>query len=150
LREESRIVTGIHEIYGSIYDDVGFGRAFKSCPVSRLIMKDVVMVRLARPCSKRSTSELLERDFGIKTPLEKIYRMLDSLTEKKINRLQDICWQYSKGLFIEEIKVMFYDCTSLYFESFTEDDLRKFGYSKDHKFNVSTGSTTVKDRFCLR
>jgi transposase len=30
---------------------------------------------------------------------------------------------------------MFYDCTTLYFESFTEDELRRFGYSKDHKFN---------------
>ena len=28
-----------------------------------------------------------------------------------------------------------YDCTTLYFESFTEDELRRFGYSKDHKFN---------------
>ncbi|MDR2138782.1 MAG: hypothetical protein LBP50_04455 [Tannerella sp.] len=30
---------------------------------------------------------------------------------------------------------MFYDCTTLYFESFTEDELCSFGYSKDHKFN---------------
>jgi len=135
LREEARIVTGIHDIYGSLYDEIGFGRVFKSCPVSGSVMKDVVMARLAKPCSKRSTSELLERDFGINIPLEKIYRMLDTLTEKRINLLQDICWQHTKGLFTDEIKVMFYDCTTLYFESFTEDELRRFGYSKDHKFN---------------
>jgi transposase len=135
LREESRIVTGIHDIYGSLYDAIGFSGVFKSCPVSRSVMKDVVMARLAKPCSKRSTAELLERDFGISIALEKIYRMLDTLTEERINRLQDICWQHSKGLFTEELKVMFYDCTTLYFESFTEDELRKFGYSKDHKFN---------------
>jgi len=144
LREVSRIVTGIHEIYGSLYDKMGFGRVFKSCPVSGSVMKDVVMARLAKPCSKRSTAELLERDFGISISLEKIYRMLDTLTEKRISQFQDICWQHSKGLFTEEIKVMFYlyfvrstryDCTTLYFESFTEDELRCFGYSKDHKFN---------------
>jgi hypothetical protein len=135
LREESRIVTGIHDIYGSLYDEIGFSRVMKTCPVSRSVMKDVVMARLAKPCSKRSTAELLERDFGINIPLEKIYRMLDTLTEKRLNRLQDICRQHSKGLFTEEIKVMFYDCTTLYFESFTEDELRRFGYSKDHKFN---------------
>jgi len=135
LREESRIVTGIHDIYGSLYDSIGFGGVFKSCPVNCSIMKDVVMARLAKPCSKRSTAELLERDFGIFHALEKIYRMLDTLSEKRIDRLQDICWQYSKRLFTEEIKVMFYDCTTLYFESFTEDELRRFGYSKDHKFN---------------
>jgi len=135
IREESRIVTGIHDIYGSLYDAVGFGSVFKSCPVSVSIMKDIVMARLARPCSKRSSAELLERDFGISIALEKIYRMLDTLSEKKINRLQDICWQHCRCLFTEEIKIMFYDCTTLYFESFTEDELRSFGYSKDHKFN---------------
>jgi hypothetical protein len=84
MREESRIVTGIHEIYGSLYDTTVFNRVFQSCPVSRLVMKNIVMARLARPCSKRSSAELLERDFGISIPLEKIYRMLDTLSEKKI------------------------------------------------------------------
>jgi len=135
IREESRIVTGIHEIYGSLYDEIGFSRVFKACPVSGSVIKDVVMARLARPCSKRSCAELLERDFGITIPLEKIYRMMDTLNAGKINRLQDICWHHSRNLLTEEIKVMFYDCTTLYFESFTEDELRCFGYSKDHKFN---------------
>jgi transposase len=98
-------------------------------------MKDIVMARLAKPCSKRSAAELLERDFGITIPLEKIYRMMDTLNADKINRLQDLCWHHSKGLFTEDVNVMFYDCTTLYFESFTEDELRRFGYSKDHKFN---------------
>jgi transposase len=135
LREESRIVTDIHDIYGSLYDEIGFSRVMKTCPKSRPVVKDVVMARLAKPCSKRSTCELLERDFGISIGLEKIYRMLDTLTEDRINRIQDICRQHFKGLFTEEIKVMFYDCTTLYFESFTEDELRRFGFSKDHKFN---------------
>jgi transposase len=135
MREESRIVTGIHEIYGSLYDELGFSRLFKSCRVSGSVLKDIVMARLARPCSKRSSAELLDRDFGIHISIEKIYRMMDTLTEKRINRIQDHCWYHSKGLLTEEIKVMFYDCTTLYFESFTEDELRRFGYSKDHKFN---------------
>ena len=135
MREESRIVTGIHEIYGSLYDEIGFSGIFKSCRFSGSVLKDLVMARLARPCSKRSSAELLERDFGIHIPLEKIYRMMDTLTEKRINRLQDYCRHHSKGLLTEEIKVMFYDCSTLYFESFTEDERRRFGYSKDHKFN---------------
>jgi transposase len=60
---------------------------------------------------------------------------MDTLTEKRINQIQEICWHHTRELFTEEIKVMFYDCTTLYFESFTEDELRRFGYSKDHKFN---------------
>jgi len=135
LREEARIVTGIHEIYGALYDKIGFSQIFKKCPRSKTVMKDIVMARLSRPCSKRSSSELLEKDFGITIALEKIYRMMDTLTENRINQIQDLCWHYSSRLFTDEIKVMFYDCTTLYFESFTEDDLRSFGYSKDHKFN---------------
>ena len=135
MREESRIVTGIHEIYGSLYDEIGFPEIIKTCRVSGTVLKDMVMARLARPCSKRSSAELLERDFGIHIPVEKIYRMMDALTGKRISRLQDYCRRHSKSLLSEEIKVMFYDCTTLYFESFTEDELRRFGYSKDHKFN---------------
>jgi len=135
MMEEYRIVTGIHEIYGCLYNMIKFSKVFKSCPTSEKILKNIVMARLAKPCSKRSSSELLERDFGIAIPLIKIYRMMDKFTEERIKEIQDLCWRYSKGLFIGEIKVMFYDCTTLYFESFTEDDLRKFGFSKDHKFN---------------
>ena len=135
LREEARIITGIHDIYGSLYDEIGLSQVFKSCPVSKKVMKDIVVARLAKPCSKRSTSDLLEKDFGISISLEKIYRMMDTLTDVRINQIQDICRNHSKELFTEDINVIFYDCTTLYFESFTEDDLRSFGYSKDHKFN---------------
>jgi transposase len=135
LREDARIVTGIHDIYGSLYDAVGYGSVMKCCPVSAPVMKDMVMARLSRPCSKRSSCEFLERDFGIQIPLEKIYRMMDTLNDEKIQKLQDISWAYSRELFTEEIDLFFYDCTTLYFESFTEDELRCFGYSKDLKFN---------------
>jgi transposase len=57
----------------------------------------------------------------------------------KIPEIQDITFQYSKRLLNDKITLFFYDCTTLYFESFTEDELRLFGYSKDHKFNISTG-----------
>jgi len=135
MREEHRIVTGVHDIYRSLYDEIGFSQVFPTCPVSKNVMKDIVMARLSKPCSKRSACELLERDFGIKIPLEKIYRMMDRLTSGRIKHLQDKCWNHTRELFDEELKVMFYDCTTLYFESFTEDELRSFGYSKGHKFN---------------
>ena len=37
-------------------------------------------------------------------------------------------------MFKEQIDVLFYDVTTLYFESFEADELREFGYSKDCKF----------------
>jgi transposase len=147
LREEKRIITGFHDIYGKLFDDVGFGNVLKSSNVSRKVFKDVVLARLARAVSNRASCELLAENFGIAYNVEQVYRMLDSLKSEKKNAagknvktdklqaLQDISYQYSKGLLKGKLTLFFYDCTTLYFESFTEDDLRRFGYSKDHKFN---------------
>ena len=62
--------------------------------------------------------------------------MPDTLSGKgRTTILQKRSWQYSQQLLGNEIPILFYDCTTLYFGSFTEDELRRFGYSKDHKFN---------------
>lgn len=135
LREDHRIITGIHDVYGTLFNQVGFDQALKRYKVSRQVFKDIVMARLAKPVSKRSSCEMLEKHFGKAIALEKVYRMLDRLNEENIKKIQDIAWQFSKTLLTPEVRIFFYDCTTLYFESFTEDELRRFGYSKDHKFN---------------
>jgi transposase len=147
LREEKRITKGFHEIYGTLFDTAGYGKVLKSSNVSNKVFKDTVIARLAKPLSKRASCELLADDFGTDYNLDQIYRMLDSLKSEKKNakkeivkidkipEIQDITFQYSRRLLNEKISLFFYDCTTLYFESFTEDELRRFGYSKDHKFN---------------
>jgi len=55
-----------------------------------------------------------------------------------VKRLQNLSLEGAKqtlALFKQEIDVLFYDATTLYFESFTGDDLKQNGYSKDLKFN---------------
>ena len=146
LREEKRITTGFHDIYGCLFDEVGFGKVLSGKKSSQ-IFKDIVMARLSKPVSKRSSCELLSEQFGINYNLEQIYRMLDAIKSEKKNSkkelvlidkiqdLQDVSFRYSRRLLNGKIRLFFYDCTTLYFESFTEDELRRFGYSKDHKFN---------------
>lgn len=137
LKEENRIITGIHDIYGRIYNTIGFDSLLKSCPISSRVLKDIVLARIARPSSKRASAEILEKDFGIHHSLDTIYHMMDFVDQELIQKMQRITYEQSKNLFGGEINVMFYDCTTLYFESFTEDELREYGYSKDHKFNQS-------------
>ncbi len=137
LREQERLIKGIHDIYGQLYQQVGFDEVFKGKRVTKEIIKHLVLARIASPQSKRSTQELLSRDFGVKIKLEQIYRALDSLDDKIISRIQEKTLNYTKGLFTDQINLVFYDCTTLYFESFTEDELKSFGYSKDNKFNQS-------------
>ena len=61
---------------------------------------------------------------------DKIYRMMDHLDSEKVKAL--VC-KATTGLLQEKVRVMFYDTTTLYFESFADDDFRKSGFSKDGK-----------------
>lgn len=72
LREEHRIVTGIHDIYGKLYDETGFDRLLKGCPVSKNVLRNITLARIARPCSKMASSEMLGKDFGI-NPFTKLH-----------------------------------------------------------------------------
>ncbi len=140
LREENRIVVGVHEIYGDLFDELGFTHAVGN-PARRVqaakTIKHLVMARIANPASKRASVIDLERDFGIKLDLNAVYRTLDYVDDESIALIQRKAWEAVNGLFSEKINVVFYDCTTLYFESFTEDELREKGYSKDLKFSQS-------------
>lgn len=52
-----------------------------------------------------------------------------------IERIQESACRSVQKLLPGPVNVIFYDCTTLYFESFVEDDLKQYGYSKDMKFN---------------
>ncbi len=138
LREEQRIIIGIHEVYGQIYNELGFqytlGSPKRKVSSSRNLF-NIVMARIANPSSKRSSVRQLEKDFGQKLSLDGVYKMMDMLDEEKINKIQKLSYEAASGIIKERIDVIFYDCTTLYFESFTEDELKENGYSKDMKFN---------------
>lgn len=136
LREESRIVVGIHEIYGKLFDELGFHRVLGN-PARRVeaakTIRHLVMARIANPASKRRSVMELERDFGVKLDLNAVYRTLDYVDEASIDLIRKKAWDAATGLFAEKIDVVFYDCTTLYFESFTADELRNNGLSKNNK-----------------
>ena len=140
LREESRVVVGIHEVYGKLFDELGFDRVVGD-PARRVqaakTIKHLVMARIANPASKRRSVIDLERDFGIKLDLNAVYRTLDYVDDESLALMQRKAWDAAAGLFAEKINVVFYDCTTLYFETVEEDELRDKGYSKDMKFNQS-------------
>jgi len=138
IEEEKRITTGVHEVFGKIYDKVGFNNVLKN-PSSKKssvrLLKNIVIGRIAEPSSKRSTARLLSEEYGINTQLTSIYRMMDFIDDQAIEKIQQKAYLYTKQLRGEELDVVFYDCTSLYFESFQEEGLLQNGYSKDGKFN---------------
>lgn len=93
------------------------------------------MAKIANPSSKRMAVQTLEEDFGIKHGLHSVYRMMDKLDDNNIALIQNNISAYNKKLIGGKISVLFYDVTTIYFESFTSDELKNLGYSKDNKFN---------------
>jgi len=136
--EEKRITTGIHQVFGKIFDNIGYDKIFKNASrkkASVRLLKNVVLGRIAEPASKRSTARMLSEEYGINTQLTAIYRMMDFIDDDVIEKIQHKTYSYTKQLIGEELDVVFYDCTTLYFESFKEEGLMQNGYSKDGKFN---------------
>lgn len=138
LTEEQRLVSGIHDVYGKLFYDLGYDKVIKRPSRNKAtvdILKNVVLARIANPISKMATVDMLEEDFGVTLDLDRVYRMMDKLDDSAIDRLKKITYENTLNLFGSKIDVIFYDATTLYFESFTEDELKRNGYSKDLKFN---------------
>ena len=141
LEEEQRVVLGIHEVYGELYQQLSLDRLL---PTSRYrasndALFNCVMARIANPDSKRASVRLLEQDFGVSLPLEKVYRMMDQLDDKRVDSLRERVGQATQSLISGPLNVLFFDCTTLYFESFEEDELKQNGYSKGLQVQSGAG-----------
>lgn len=141
LIEESRSVVGIHDVYGQVYKELGFDKILPN-PARKIAdleaMKHITMARIATPASKHKSVEILANIFGVSVDLDRVYRLMDKIDDEVVRKLQALSFkgaQQTLALFNEEVDVLFYDATTLYFESFTEDELKENGYSKDCKFN---------------
>jgi transposase len=132
--EEKRLIEGIHEIAGQLYDDLGFDHILARG--SRNTLKDMVLMRLSHPTSKRASCHLLAEQFGKDVPVERVYRMMDQL-EGEIPKVQNLVRQASLRLLKDKIDILLFDVTTLYFESVDVDELRNFGYSKDQKYHCT-------------
>ncbi len=136
--EEKRRIVGIHDVYGKLYDDLGFDRIIGNPARNRgsiEALKEMVLARIARPRSKRGSVEDLMRHFDVQISLKRVYDMMDKLDDKAIERIKQRAWQATRTLLNDKVDVIYFDATTLYFECFEEDELRQTGYSKDGKFN---------------
>lgn len=138
LKETARLTLGFHDVYGYLYDHLGFSNLFTR-PHQRedaaKILREIVVARIANPLSKRASVELLQEKFGITLDLDDVYKMMDKMDATFYERIQQRALTETLKLTGGKLKVLFYDATTLYFESFVEDDLKRNGYSKDLKFN---------------
>ena len=133
-REESRVVVGVREAFGAIYDLLGWDRLFGARRASaNRIVKELVLARIARPLSKRATVRELDAHGELALNLDYVYRSMDMLDDGRIKAIRRRSLEVAKTLLPEPLTAVFYDTTSLYFESERDDALRIKGYSKDGK-----------------
>lgn len=114
-------------IFGTLFDRIGFNA------IPAELFRHIVIARLAFPTSKLKTVDYLYRFRGVTVDIDAVYRFLDTLQKTSIAHAKAITYAHTKRV-LGTIAVVFYDMTTLYFESEDEDDLRKIGFSKDGKF----------------
>lgn len=105
---------------------------FKFHLLSSPLLTDLVLMRIIEPASKLHSLELLEEYFGIKYDRRDLYRQLPWLAALK-TKVETSIVVIAKKHFGFNFSLVFYDVTTLYFESFEADELRKPGFSKDNK-----------------
>jgi len=113
----------------------GISRQYKIGFDFELAVKLMISNRLVNPLSKLAIDKWKEKIYGEdfdKVELQHLYRSLDILSEHK-DAIERSFFDKTRNLFKSEVKVVFYDLTTLYFESQQTDALRKYGYSKDNK-----------------
>ena len=96
------------------------------------ILNDVVIARLVYPSSKVETFEFIADFFGINHSRRDFYRVLKYLLPLK-DEVERKAIYAAKKYFDFSFNIVFYDLTTLYFESFETDEIRKIGFSKDNK-----------------
>ena len=101
-------------ILGSLFDKIGFN------VIKDDLFRHLVITRLVYPVSKLKTVDYLYRYQGTVVDVATIYRFLDKLHSTYKAIVEKIAFEYTKGV-LKDITVVFYDMTTLYFES--EDDL---------------------------
>jgi len=108
------------------------------------LVKDLAVIRVIEPSSKLRSLMLLKKYFGVIHSENVLYKTFGSL-ERLQSRAEGLAVDYAKKHLHFDFSLVFYDVTTLYFETFNEDisindsnnpkrhGLRRFGFSKDNK-----------------
>lgn len=134
LSEDSRVVEGIHAVFGSVLDKFSLQSLLGVRQYD--ILRHIVMARVAWPSSKLRASENLSRHFNTDISVDRMYRLMDVLEDREAC-IQGALFNAFRPLIGEKVEVLFFDVTTLYFESVDEDELRRFGFSKDQKTHLT-------------
>lgn len=116
----------LHELISKLIIRVGFDKLKSN------LLLDMVILRMMEPASKLRSIELMAEYFGIKHRRQSYYQYAAQWLSLK-SKAERIALSFARKHYAFSFELVFYDVTTLYFESFQEDELRKNGFSKDNK-----------------
>ncbi len=146
LGQEDLTLVGPELIYGRLFDKLGYNKVQTK---DDELFKSLVVTRLYKPGSKLRTMEYLAYFMNKFYDEHRIYRYLDNMCYRREKgmrpeemeaaekgsikyQVEQVTYDYTKSVVGGEVSVVFYDTTTMYFES-REDDMRVPGWSKDGK-----------------
>ena len=109
------------------------------------ILSYLVYARIIYPSSKLETFKQCQN--FIEQPKFKLhdeYRALSYIAEN-MDFIQENLFNNSKKVIKRNSNVIYYDCTNYFFEIDEEDDIRKYGISKEHRPNPIVGMGLFMD-----
>ena len=121
------LINGTQLLLNQVYDSIGFNR------IPDEILRHLAIARVSQPGSKLATVDYLKSYYDEDVDLNQIYRYMDKLYNPQMELAQQISVGHTRNLFGGKIGLMFYDVTTLYFETGDTDVLREPGFSKDGK-----------------
>ena len=117
-----------YQLFSSLYDKLGFS-AYDDA-----VIKDLVIARVYRPSSKLAAQEILSDSFNIDYSIRTIYRHVGQALKAGIQTTyQKALVSFARDTLGDELRLVFYDVSTLYFDSQLKTELKDFGFSKDHR-----------------
>lgn len=136
LTNKDMRVIGDELIFGKLFKDIGCSNIPLAQIKDQEIFKALVISRLLYPGSKLYLIDYYHIYKKQKIDKNRIYRFLDTIYKDDLKiQIEECIFNHTKKIMNNTIKVTFYDVTTLYFESESEDDLRRIGFSKEGKLN---------------
>lgn len=120
-------LVGPELLLGKLFDEIGFNA------ITDELFRHLVITRLVYPVSKLKTADYLFKYQSMQLSVYSIYRYLDKLQKYQIEHVKKISLKHTLQLLGNKMSIVFYDVTTLYFESKEEDEFKRMGFSKDGK-----------------
>ncbi|MBC8320272.1 MAG: IS1634 family transposase [Bacteroidetes bacterium] len=118
--------TFLYEVLSKVMKTIGFDA------LNNKLLVDLAIIRIVEPASKLRSIELLKDYFGISHRRQGYYEFTEHWKKLK-EVVENNTISYAKNHYDFKFDLLFYDVTTLYFETFTADELREMGFSKDNK-----------------